>query len=147
MDQLSAKSRLILALEAIQKDNNLSIRRAAKIYNVAATTIRDRRAGKPARRDIPANSRKLTDLEEKAIVEHVVELSRRSFPPRLRGVEDMANQLRHARTGHLSASSGLPTSSSASQSYVLVFLADMTTRGLNGKIRKLFLNGSPLYRI
>ena len=94
MDQLPAESRFILALEAIYKDKNLSIRAAAKIYNVIARTIRDRRAGKAARRNIPANLRKLTDLEERAIVEYIIGLSTRLFLPRLRGVEDMANQLR-----------------------------------------------------
>jgi hypothetical protein len=47
----------------------------------------------PSRRDIAANSRKLTDLEERAIVQYVLDLDSRSFPPRLRYVEDMANKL------------------------------------------------------
>jgi len=56
-------------------------------------TLTRRRAGKPARHDTTPNSRRLTDSEEKAIVQYVVELVVRAFPPRLRGVEDMANQL------------------------------------------------------
>jgi hypothetical protein len=39
----------------------------------------------------------LTDLEEEAIVQYILELCARSFPPRLCGVEDMANQLLRAR--------------------------------------------------
>lgn len=97
MGSIPYEARVNLAIEAIQNDKHLSIRAAAKIYNVSYTTLHDRRAGKPARRDIPANSRKLTDLEERAIVQYVLELITRSFPPRLCGVEDMANQLLRAR--------------------------------------------------
>ena len=91
------EARVILALEAIQNDKDLSIRAAAKIYDVPATTIRRRLAGRPARRDILANSRSLTDLEEQTIVQYVIELSTRAFPPRLCDVEDIANYLRHER--------------------------------------------------
>ena len=64
MDSLPAESRMILALRAMEKDPKLSLRSAATIYKVPPMTLSDRRAGKPARRDTPANSRKLTDLEE-----------------------------------------------------------------------------------
>jgi hypothetical protein len=39
------------------------------------------------------NSRKLTNLEESTIVEYILDLDSRSFPPRLSGVQDMANRL------------------------------------------------------
>ena len=97
MESTPYEARVNLALEAIQKDENLSLQAAAKIYNVAINTIRNRRAGKPARHNIPANSRNLTELEETTIVQYVVELSTHSFPPRLRGVEDIANNLLRAR--------------------------------------------------
>ena len=97
MPSHSYEARVILALEAIEKDNSLSILAAAKIYNVSHTTVRQRRAGRPARCDTSANSRKLTDSEERAIVQYVLELGTRSFPPRLCGVEDMANQLLRIR--------------------------------------------------
>ena len=49
--------------------------------------------GITARRDIMPNSRKLTNLEESTIVEYILDLDSRSFPPRLSGVQDMANRL------------------------------------------------------
>jgi hypothetical protein len=97
MNLLPAESRVILALEAIQNDIKLSIRAAAKIYKVNRVTLSNRRAGRPARCDTTPNSKKLTELEEEAIVRYIVELATRSFPPRLCGVEDMANQLLRAR--------------------------------------------------
>jgi hypothetical protein len=101
MPPISKEGQIILALQALQKDKNLSERAAAKIYGVDRRTLGRRRAGKPARRDLPANSRKLIDLEEKAIVQHVIELITRVFPPRLSGVEDMANQLLRERNAPL----------------------------------------------
>jgi len=93
MESLPNESRVVLALQAIQNDKNLSIRAAAKIYNIPATTIRHRRDGRTARRDTRPNSMNLTESEEKAIIQYVIELATRSFPPRLRGVEEMANHL------------------------------------------------------
>jgi len=97
MSSTSKEARVILALEALQNDKKLSLRAVARLYNVPVTTLYNRRNGRPARRDLLANSRKLTDLEEKAIVQYTIELSERAFPPRLCGVEDMANQLLRER--------------------------------------------------
>jgi hypothetical protein len=74
-------------------DPNLSAGAAAKIYSVSHATLDRQLLGKLSRRDSPPNSRKLTALEEAIIVQHVLDLDSRSFPPRLREVEDMANRL------------------------------------------------------
>ena len=63
------KGQLLLAIDAIRKDPNLSMRSIAAIYNVPRTTLRYRKAGMLSRRDIPANSRKLTDSEESVITQ------------------------------------------------------------------------------
>jgi hypothetical protein len=86
-----------LALGALQNDKNLSVRAAAEIYGVARKTLGRRRDGKRARCDSTPKSKKLTQSEEEAIVQYIVELSTRAFPPRLCGVEDMANQLLRVR--------------------------------------------------
>lgn len=88
---------VILAPQALRNDEKLSVRSAAKIYCMPERTLRRRRDGRPARCNTAANSRKLTDLEEQAIVQYITKLCARSFPPRLRSVEDMANQLLRAR--------------------------------------------------
>jgi hypothetical protein len=71
----------------------LSLRAAAKPYDVLELTLHSGRAGIPARGDTIPKSRRLKDLEEKAIVQYISDLSTRSFPPRLYSVEDIANQL------------------------------------------------------
>ena len=91
MGSPSKEARLLLALEAIQNDKKLSIRAAAKLYNVPEATLRHRRAGRTARRDTPPNSKKLTQSEEEAVVRYILELDSRSFLLRLCGIEDIAN--------------------------------------------------------
>jgi len=91
MSSASKEARVILALKALQDNEELSLRAAAKLYNVPVSTLGYRRAGRALRRDLPANSRKLTDLEEKAIVQYVIKLYKRAFLPRLYSIEDIAN--------------------------------------------------------
>jgi len=68
MDSLPKESRLTLAIKALKNNLKLTFRYAVTIYNVPPITLSTRRDNRPARRDIPANSRKLTDLEEKTII-------------------------------------------------------------------------------
>ena len=97
MPSTSKENMVILALRALEKNPKLKVNTAAKIYKVDRMTLTRRRDGKPARRDIPANSRKLTDLEEQTIVRYIIELCARAFPPRPAYVEDMANRLLRER--------------------------------------------------
>jgi hypothetical protein len=91
------ENQLLLAIRAIEKDSKLSVRAAAKIYNVRRAILQHRIRGRPARQSIRANNHKLTEAEEDAIVKYVMDLAGRAFPFRLRFVEDMANQLLQAR--------------------------------------------------
>ena len=97
MSSASKEARVILALQALQNDTKLSLRAAAKLYNVPVSTLGHRRTGRAVRRDLPANLRKLTNLKEETIVQYVIELYERAFPPQLSSVEDMANQLLRVR--------------------------------------------------
>lgn len=93
MESTSNETQLNLSIKALKNDPTLSIRAAAKIYSVSKTKILRRRNNHLSRRDTIANSRKLTNLEESTIVEYILDLDARSFPPRLSGVQDMANRL------------------------------------------------------
>jgi len=59
---------IVLALKALERDAILKVNTAAKIYGVDCMILTRRRDGKPVRCDIPANSRKFINLEEKTIV-------------------------------------------------------------------------------
>ena len=82
-----------LAVQAIKCDATLSQRQAAKIYRVSQSTLSTRLAGASPRRDRAPNSMKLTSTEELVIVQHILKLDERGYPPRLTDVEDMASSL------------------------------------------------------
>jgi hypothetical protein len=93
MPQKNDESQLMLAIQAIQKDPELRLRVAARIYSVDHRKLGRRLQGVPSRHDISANSRKLTDLEESVLVQHILDLAAKGFPARLPVVGDMANRL------------------------------------------------------
>jgi len=93
MPQQNAEARTLLALQALQNDRKLSLRQAASIYEVSEPRLRRRRNGIQSRRDWIPQSRRLSDLEEQIIIQFILDLDSRGFPPRLRGVEEMANRL------------------------------------------------------
>ena len=93
------ESQVVLALNALKTNPKLSVRKVGKIYNVPRTTLDNRLQGKRPRREITANSRKLSDSEEQAIVRYIIDLDSRSFPPRIGGVRDMADRLLELRDG------------------------------------------------
>ncbi|KAJ0131121.1 putative glucan endo-1,3-beta-glucosidase eglC, partial [Fusarium oxysporum f. sp. albedinis] len=93
MSQPLDEARILLALQALQNDPKLSLRRASNIYKVNYWKLRRRQNGIQSRRDCIPNSRKLSDLEEQIIVQFLLDLDSRGFPARLRFVEEMANSL------------------------------------------------------
>jgi hypothetical protein len=56
-------------------------------------TLRRRIRGMPSRRDYTPNSRKLTPYEESALVQYILDLDSRGFPPRPQAVQEMADVL------------------------------------------------------
>ena len=95
----TSENRLLLAIQAMQDGKIQSERAAAKTYRVDRKTLSRRLGGILSRRDATPNSRKLTNLEEDAILQRVLDLDARGFPPRLRLVEDMASKLLTDRGG------------------------------------------------
>jgi hypothetical protein len=83
-----------LALLAIEKGQIQSIPEAAATFNVLERTLRNRLKGMASRRDCPINSKKYTELEERVIIDHTLEVSARGFSINLDMLRDMANQLR-----------------------------------------------------
>ncbi|RKK79541.1 hypothetical protein BFJ71_g16207 [Fusarium oxysporum] len=84
---------MLLTLRALQNDPKLGLRPAARLYQVDYYALRRRQKGIQSRRDTIPNSRRLSDLEEQIIVQFILDLDSRGFPPRLRDVEEMANRL------------------------------------------------------
>ncbi|RKK79343.1 hypothetical protein BFJ71_g16262 [Fusarium oxysporum] len=93
MSDPNIEARILLALRALQNDPKLSLRRAAGIYQVRYWTLHLRQKGILSTHDSIPKSRKLSDLEEQIIVQFILDLDSRGFPPRLHCVEEMANRL------------------------------------------------------
>jgi hypothetical protein len=79
MESLPKESCIILTLKGLQKDAQLSVRKAARIYKIPETSLRHRRAGKQLRYEIATNLQKLTNLEEKVLLKRVLDLNIQGF--------------------------------------------------------------------
>jgi hypothetical protein len=77
----------------MESNKELSQRRAATVFNIQESTLRRRRAGKPSRRNISANSSKLSRHEEEVVIQYIRKLDARGFAPTLSYVQEMTNQL------------------------------------------------------
>jgi hypothetical protein len=92
-----AEADIQLAISNIKAQRVRSVNQATTIYNVPQSTLIDRRAGKRMRRDCEANLKRLTKLEEEAIVQRVLELSEQGLAPPRSHVREMADKLLRAR--------------------------------------------------
>ena len=91
--------RIILAIQAIESDASLSLRRAAAVYNVPETTLQRQRVKPASDHNTHHNASKLRRHEEEAIVQSIRKLDARGFAPTLSYVREMANQLLAVRDG------------------------------------------------
>jgi hypothetical protein len=93
MSMSTKEGRIILAIETIRTRKNISIRGAAKAYDVPQSSLRNRMKGITPLAERRHGRHLLTPTEEETLVRHIVDLDSRGFSPRIRGVEDMANSL------------------------------------------------------
>ena len=85
------EERINLALQAIKKLQELSVRRAAVVYKVLETTLCRRRAGTQLTRDTYLKLLALTKAEEQAIVQCIKKLNVQGLALTLYYVKDIAN--------------------------------------------------------
>ena len=78
------------AFEQGQFRSNLA---AANAYKVNKDTLRNRRNGMRPRRDCTPNSKKLTELEERSIIDHALDVDTRGFQLNLDMLRDIADKL------------------------------------------------------
>ncbi len=74
LELLSKEERIKLAIQAIKKPLQLSVRRAAIVYNVPRSTLQGRRAGTRSTRDTQPKSSNLTRAEEQTLVKYIRKL-------------------------------------------------------------------------
>lgn len=93
MPRSSKEAQIVLAIQAIKSNPNLSVRKAAEIYGVERTTLKRRINGNTPRQEYRPTNYKLSLAEEETIVQYILELDSKGFAPRLSVVEDMANSI------------------------------------------------------
>ena len=76
MNSFSKERRIILALEAIKNNKNLSSSMAAQIYEIPQSTLYYRMNGRASRDDSRNGRQKLTKSEEDAIIQYVLDLDK-----------------------------------------------------------------------
>lgn len=86
------EDRVLLAVQAFRNDPKLSTRAAARMYSVSHATLSRRLRGTISQRDSRPKSRKLTDEEEAALLQQILDPNIRN-PLRLNDIESMANRL------------------------------------------------------
>ena len=101
IDKAQQEGRIELALQAYNKGQFRSLRRAADAFNVHYRTLTRRYNGTLSRADTRSSSQKLTTTEEETIVRYILDLDSRGFAPRLCEVADMADKLLAIRGGEL----------------------------------------------
>ncbi|PQE08069.1 DDE superfamily endonuclease protein [Rutstroemia sp. NJR-2017a WRK4] len=85
--------RINLAIAAIRSVPPLSVRKAGRIYGIPRSTLALRMAGRQPQSETTLRVRRFSVIEEDIIVQYVLDLDSRGFPPSLSTVEDMANHL------------------------------------------------------
>ena len=94
---LQKEGRLLLTKYAIQNNSFLSVRKATKSYNVPRTTLRHWIKGSLLIAKLNSQKRKLKLSKEQALVQWILDLNRREFPPQIINVRKMADTLLIAR--------------------------------------------------
>ncbi|KAM5529785.1 fot5 transposase [Fusarium oxysporum f. sp. phaseoli] len=121
MPQLNEEARVLLALQALQNNPKLKLQRAAEIYEVGPMKLWRRRKGILSIHNTIPKSRKLSDLEEQIIVQYILDLDSRGFPPGIVVLKKWPMDCLLIAMHHQLASAGLSIASSGNQTSRRVF--------------------------
>ena len=93
MNSQSQEAKIRLIIQVIRTNQEMSIRRAVKTYDVLQTTLRDRMKGCTPKAEERKAQYNLTLTEEETFVRHILDLDLRGFPSRINDVRDMTDLL------------------------------------------------------
>jgi hypothetical protein len=99
---VKALPRITLALQAYQQGQFLSLRAAARAFNIPHTTLTRRNHGTTCRANSTSPNLKLTQTEETALIEWILSLDTRGIPPTQIIVQQMAELLLKERVQNAS---------------------------------------------
>ena len=92
-NSIEQEGRVLLAAQAIKKQEISTIREAARHFNVPKSTLSTRLQGIQNRANSRANSHKLTEIEEQSLYNWILSLDDRGAAPRPSTVRETANLL------------------------------------------------------
>lgn len=87
----------LLRLKRLIQKKNSSVRRVAQLYDVPRSTLRGRLKGRLPPSTINVRKRKLSPTEEESLVQWILDLDQRGFPPLIIDVRRMVDSLLAAR--------------------------------------------------
>jgi hypothetical protein len=91
------EGRLSLASQSLQRRQIKSQRRAAKLFSIPRSTLYNHLQGSQPQATANAQKRKLHPVEEQSLVQWILDLDQRGFPPQVINVRRMADALLAAR--------------------------------------------------
>lgn len=77
------EGRISLVIHPLNTGQSPSVRAAVESFDVPRSTIRDRLRGCTTKRESQSLTRKLTSIEESTLVEWILSMDKRSYPPEL----------------------------------------------------------------
>jgi hypothetical protein len=89
----SKEARILIATEALWSNPKLSVCKAAKTYNVPESTLHNRMNGATYRAEIWPKNQLLDKLEEKVLLQHILNLDTRGFLSKIEDIKDIANYI------------------------------------------------------
>ena len=95
--QTSREGRISLAIASYRNNPKQSIRALAKASDIPQSTLHTRIYGVQPRSETASVNRKLSATEEQSLVQWILDLDRRGFPPHIIDVRRMADALLAAR--------------------------------------------------
>ncbi|KAF7569858.1 hypothetical protein PtrM4_122730 [Pyrenophora tritici-repentis] len=95
--QTSREGRISLAIASYHNNPKQSIRALAKAFDIPQSTLHTRIHGVQPRSETVSVNRKLSPIEEQSLVQWILDLDRRGFPPHIIDVRRMADALLAAR--------------------------------------------------
>ena len=95
------KARVILAIKAIRSNKKISYRAAAQLYNVPEATVRFRMSGRTTMANRHPKAQNLTAIKKDVIIEYILHLDARGYPPLIGDVAAMANHILCSRNMRL----------------------------------------------
>ncbi|EDN93356.1 hypothetical protein SS1G_09222 [Sclerotinia sclerotiorum 1980 UF-70] len=99
MQTTSKEARINLAIEAIRTSQNLSIRKAAKLYNIPHITLTSRMNRILSFTEHRSANHKMTELKKKSLLQYILDIDERGFSPRINDIEDIANYIFKTQVG------------------------------------------------